>query len=174
MAFLSRLFRLTVSLVCVLHALPLWSQRGITIGQKSVPLFTEVAWFDTWVEGLPSADYSESVYADFSIVERAPERVVIERFIRDNNRHIYARYLVGAAPLILPVGDRPEAKNYPLSPYLWIKMAILGLIFVHELPLRRWTRLGDLAVSVSDQGGAIRIFWIKLSQEPCTSRVGSE
>ncbi len=53
-----------------------------------------VAWFDTWVARLNTSSLSESVYADFHILDREWRRTVIERFIRDYFRHIYVSYLL--------------------------------------------------------------------------------
>jgi len=83
--------------------------------------------FETWVEGI-GKQYLEGVNSGFSSIRRESARVLIERFVRDEFRHVYIRYAVSLEML-------PESGTYrasfseattaapPVLPAAWMVLA---------------------------------------------------
>lgn len=77
--------------------------------------------FETWSERL-SRDYQESVFTGFNGFEWEGNRVIIQRFIRDNFRRVYIRYSIAAEKtpegyqLAFGAPGGPAPDDLPTSP----------------------------------------------------------
>jgi hypothetical protein len=79
--------------------------RTLTVIPPRSPVPSAV--FETWVEHLP-VDYQESIASGFYGVIRDDNKLTAQRFVRDNFRHVYAKYQVTLEML-------PEAGKYRVT-----------------------------------------------------------
>lgn len=76
---------------------------------------TPRAWFETWAEQ-HSSDYMESASSGFTNVNRMDGKVVLNRFVRDDLRHVYIRYAATVETLaggVHRVSFGPSSDNAP-------------------------------------------------------------
>jgi uncharacterized protein (TIGR03435 family) len=123
--------------------------------------------FETWVEGL-SGDYVESISTELSVVDRSAGKTTLQRFVGDDQRHVYITYTTTMERL-------PEAGTYrvtitasaPAVPAWMRPAADSKLISPANYPVPQILRDGDtLAVELytDDRTGRRLVDYIHIGQ----------
>jgi hypothetical protein len=130
--------------------------------------------FETWVEGI-DRQYAESITTDFEVDKQA-DKVVIQRWVRDNFRRLYIRYSItlemlpkaenAAGTYRMTFGDSDAAIPKGLD-------AEWKVVAPPEYPVAQMARDGDtipLPLYINRARGQRLIEYIHLGQQPPVSR----